>query len=148
MCTCLPGFGKQYNPAEGVYECLDKNECLSVPNTCIYGQCVNTFGGYECLCIEGFRWEPGLTQCEDVDECETNTTNCSNNEQCKNSIGSYHCLCVTGFARHGDDQDPCLDIDECLSGELDCLQNRSNSCFNTFGSYVCGEFVDDFICPH
>lgn len=37
----------------------------------------------------------------DVDECASNTDNCSANAACKNTIGSFSCTCNSGYQGNG-----------------------------------------------
>ena len=44
--------------------CTDINECDD-PQACQYGTCINTEGGYECECPEGFELSPSGNGCLD-----------------------------------------------------------------------------------
>lgn len=50
----------------------------------------------KCECIEGRQ---GNNCTEDVDECKSNSSLCTDVENltCDNTIGSYRCLCKAGF---------------------------------------------------
>ena len=37
----------------------------------------------------------------DVDECQSETDNCSTNAHCINTAGSYTCKCKTGYSGNG-----------------------------------------------
>ncbi|XP_002931771.2 fibrillin-2 [Xenopus tropicalis] len=124
-CECSTGFKLLPNGA-----CIDRNECLEIPNVCSHGTCVDTEGSYHCVCNNGFKVSPDQTMCMDIDECERQP--CGNGT-CKNTVGSYNCLCYPGFEiTHNND---CLDIDECSSlyGQV-C---RNGHCFNEIGSFIC-----------
>ncbi|KAI4541427.1 hypothetical protein MG293_008569 [Ovis ammon polii] len=124
-CECAAGFKLSPNGA-----CVDRNECLEIPNVCSHGLCVDLQGSYQCICHNGFKASQDQTMCMDVDECERHP--CGNGT-CKNTVGSYNCLCYPGFAlTHNND---CMDIDECSSffGQV-C---RNGRCFNEVGSFKC-----------
>ncbi|CAH7022059.1 Fbn2 [Phodopus roborovskii] len=124
-CECAAGFKLSPNGA-----CVDRNECLEIPNVCSHGLCVDLQGSYQCICNNGFKASHDQTMCMDVDECERHP--CGNGT-CKNTVGSYNCLCYPGFElTHNND---CLDIDECSSffGQV-C---RNGRCFNEIGSFKC-----------
>ncbi|KAI1905149.1 hypothetical protein AGOR_G00013160 [Albula goreensis] len=124
-CECSEGFTLSPNGA-----CLDRNECLEIPNVCSHGECVDIKGGYRCVCHNGFKATPNLKMCMDIDECVRKP--CGNGT-CKNTVGSYNCLCYPGFEiTHNND---CMDIDECRTsyGQL-C---RNGQCINSIGSFQC-----------
>ncbi|XP_004949436.2 fibrillin-2 isoform X2 [Gallus gallus] len=124
-CECAAGFKLSPNGA-----CVDRNECLEIPNVCSHGLCVDMQGSYQCICHNGFKASQDQTMCMDVDECERHP--CGNGT-CKNTVGSYNCLCYPGFElTHNND---CMDIDECSSffGQV-C---RNGRCFNEIGSFKC-----------
>nr|XP_051699350.1 fibrillin-2 isoform X4 [Oryctolagus cuniculus] len=124
-CECAAGFKLSPNGA-----CVDRNECLEIPNVCSHGLCVDLQGSYQCVCHNGFKASQDQTMCMDVDECERHP--CGNGT-CKNTVGSYNCLCYPGFElTHNND---CLDVDECSSffGQV-C---RNGRCFNEIGSFKC-----------
>ncbi|XP_054664926.1 fibrillin-2 isoform X2 [Grus americana] len=124
-CECAAGFKLSPNGA-----CVDRNECLEIPNVCSHGLCVDMQGSYQCICHNGFKASQDQTMCMDVDECEHHP--CGNGT-CKNTVGSYNCLCYPGFElTHNND---CMDIDECSSffGQV-C---RNGRCFNEIGSFRC-----------
>ncbi|XP_065729501.1 fibrillin-2 [Phocoena phocoena] len=124
-CECAAGFKLSPNGA-----CVDRNECLEIPNVCSHGLCVDLQGSYQCICHNGFKASQDQTMCMDVDECERHP--CGNGT-CKNTVGSYNCLCYPGFElTHNND---CLDVDECSSffGQV-C---RNGRCFNEIGSFKC-----------
>ncbi|MBN3310725.1 FBN2 protein, partial [Amia calva] len=124
-CECSYGFKLSPNGA-----CIDRNECLEIPNVCSHGECVDLQGGYQCICHNGFKATPDRKMCMDVDECERQP--CGNGT-CKNTVGSYNCLCYPGFEiTHNND---CIDVDECRTsyGQL-C---RNGQCINSVGSFQC-----------
>uniref|UniRef100_A0A1X7SFP3 EGF-like domain-containing protein n=1 Tax=Amphimedon queenslandica TaxID=400682 RepID=A0A1X7SFP3_AMPQE len=52
---------------------------------------------------------------------------------CSNTNGSYECICNSGY-EVADDNQTCIDIDECSSNSSLC---GGNTCINTAGSYQC-----------
>ena len=70
----------------------------------------------------------------DVDECATDTHNCSRDGgKCNNTKGSYKCQCKPGFTGDGRN---CSDIDECAKDTHNCSRD-GGECNNTKGSYKC-----------
>ncbi|XP_059166967.1 fibulin-5-like [Physella acuta] len=72
-----------------------------------------------------------MTTCEDIDECQTTTHNCS--QLCNNTVGGYTCSCHQGYELHNDSRFLCVDVDECGLGTHTC----EITCVNTLGSYTC-----------
>ncbi|XP_041432311.1 uncharacterized protein LOC108701890 isoform X1 [Xenopus laevis] len=101
------------------------------------------FGGYnECTCKEGFAGN-GF-QCDDINECTDYSLNCPS---CVNSVGSYNCTCYQGYTFIL--ESGCVDIDECLSEDLNKCHPLA-ICINTYGGYRCacpdGYFGDGYNC--
>lgn len=84
-----------------------------------------------CVCDSGYVPD-GLGNCEDVDECTTNSDNCDVNATCMNSAGGFDCTCNAGFAGDGT---TCTDIDECMIGTDNCDVNAA--CTNNTGGFDC-----------
>ncbi|XP_055635973.1 hemicentin-1-like isoform X2 [Toxorhynchites rutilus septentrionalis] len=157
--NCVSGMS--YNQTMG--QCVDLNECTAGDHRCTgQGQiCVNTKGGYECLCKAGFRMSSEV--CVDINECRDGSHECSH--YCTNKPGGYGCFCPAGFALSSDEktctrrktrEEPafsimnyemicpegyflegskCVEIDECKLREDEC--SNGQSCLNTRGSYLC-----------
>ena len=50
----------------------------------IKGNCTNTIGSFLCDCNLGFEGD-GINDCNDIDECETKTDDCSPVQNCENT---------------------------------------------------------------
>lgn len=130
---CLPGYFKN---KEGY--CDDINECDKSP-CAKHQKCININGSFRCVnlinCPPGFKIDDQGAQCEDIDECETGTHSCSNQQQCINREGYHICQCPPGHKTSKENQ--CEDINECdyFRGQMIC--GRSAECINTVGSYKC-----------
>ena len=83
-------------------------------------------------CKAGYERLADSEECGDIDECSSNTHDCSEEETCFNTVGSWRC-CPPGY-QLGEDGETCTDIDECQDPSV-CPQGQS--CFNTPGSKVC-----------
>ncbi|KAI9100363.1 hypothetical protein DFS34DRAFT_693085 [Phlyctochytrium arcticum] len=61
---CDPGF--RYNAQNQT--CVDIDECAEMTDECDYAStsCVNTFGSYQCQCLNGFTPTPVSTICQPV----------------------------------------------------------------------------------
>ncbi|XP_026682343.1 fibrillin-2-like, partial [Diaphorina citri] len=109
----------------------DIDECVTIPDLCEHGKCINTQGSYRCLCNKGYKLYHGDTKCRDINECEQFPGLCAHT--CTNTEGSYTCGCHPGFELSSDGSGTCLDSDECATGRHICQQ----ICVNTVGSYSC-----------
>ncbi|XP_053693670.1 hemicentin-1-like isoform X2 [Sabethes cyaneus] len=157
--NCVAGM--VYN--ETLHRCVDLNECETGDHSCnSQGQvCVNTRGGYECLCSSGYRMVHD--DCVDVNECREEIHECTH--FCTNELGSYSCFCPAGYTMASDGKtcskrrtreqpaysiinyemtcpegyllegNKCVDVDECAFKEDECGEGQT--CLNTRGSYVC-----------
>ena len=117
------------------------------------GECVNIENqGYNCSCFPGYKnvekWDEGITQCEDIDECEISEIDCRDDDECqrspcpsdsvcRNGVGKYSCDCKQGL-QIDNATNTCMDIDECDTDNYDCPQFEV--CENGFGNYTC-------VCP-
>ncbi|XP_071115970.1 fibrillin-2-like [Haliotis cracherodii] len=153
LCVCPEGF-KQV----GMDQCSDINECATQRGLCQHGRCINTRGGYRCMCNRGYEPSANGRACLDrrQDFCypsltagrcvrsptvsRTTKAKCccamaaawgAGCERCPpvNTI-QYKQLCPQGPGFTPDGQD----IDECADMPDACANGR---CLNTMGSYRC-----------
>ncbi|XP_039734473.1 adhesion G protein-coupled receptor E1 isoform X2 [Pteropus medius] len=134
----------------GVNECSDSTTCPA------YATCTDTAESYYCTCKRGFLSSSGLNQftgpgveCNDIDECSLNSSQCGPNSVCKNMPGRYKCSCLPGFSSPtGNNWSPgkpghfsCTDIDECLNSRL-CPEH--SECVSSLGGSHC-QCQDGFV---
>ncbi|XP_035534122.1 thrombomodulin-like [Morone saxatilis] len=159
-CTCDHGF----KLAQDGRSCVDFNDCTDerqCPGENF--KCVNTVGGFQCVCEDGYSVEGGL--CVDVDECAS--APCE--QICDNTPGNYSCSCYDGYKEDPKSPNKCKlycgkaectpecdpnDQSQCNCPDGYLLDGRENesvcididecyfsycdhSCNNTLGSYVC-----------
>nr|XP_042700548.1 adhesion G protein-coupled receptor E5-like [Chrysemys picta bellii] len=149
-CTCLDGYETRENHpiffTDPTEICDDINECLgpSPPDCGRNTHCANVAGSYSCTCIDGYEPSSGKANftnasentCQDIDECQRNTTICEPHGTCINMPGSYMCKCSERFGKSQKDPSQiCTDIDECNKTRDICGPNAT--CINTNGSYRC-----------
>ncbi|XP_017775669.1 PREDICTED: fibrillin-2-like [Nicrophorus vespilloides] len=99
---CNTGFLKKQKTGE----CIDINECDTIPHLCRGGKCVNTIGSFECECPVGQSRNVETNQCDDRDECLEEGI-CEDG-RCVNTVGGYYCLCNPGFIQ-SQDRTYCID---------------------------------------
>ncbi|MGH0132107.1 UNVERIFIED_CONTAM: hypothetical protein FKN15_018201 [Acipenser sinensis] len=85
MCQCDQGYELNRDRVT----CQDIDECSFSNYMCQY-QCVNEPGRYSCVCPDGYQLQ-GTRICQDVNECETGTDNCREDEMCWNYYGGFRC---------------------------------------------------------
>ena len=97
-CTCNPGYS--YSFVNGIFSCVDTNECLTDSAICPENSyCSNeppstrNPRGYYCICNDGYRGTNvnGALVCADINECADNTHTCANTETCVNTVGGFSC---------------------------------------------------------
>ncbi|XP_002135356.3 fibrillin-1 isoform X1 [Drosophila pseudoobscura] len=120
-CLCPPGYTSE------VFSCQDIDECAEESHLCSHS-CLNTDGGYQCLCPVGLTLVEEFT-CVAEDLCEVNNNGCE--QICLTARGGA-CSCRDGF-RLGADGKGCQDVDECQVENGGCQQ----VCRNLPGSYGC-----------
>ncbi|XP_041837926.1 fibrillin-1 isoform X2 [Melanotaenia boesemani] len=113
---CPGGEGFRPNPVTVILE--DINECQELPGLCQGGQCINTFGSFQCECPKGFALNLDTRVCEDINECEQ--PGICGPGQCYNTIGSYTCICPTDYMP--------------VNGGNNCMDMRKSYCYRNFYS--------------
>ncbi|KAI4877437.1 hypothetical protein NFI96_026931 [Prochilodus magdalenae] len=108
-CTCNHGFissnGREiFNGSQGV-TCDDRDECSDNREICgQHAKCINTIGGYYCICDQGYRLASGETNftgigsCEHV--CKIDKSLCGEGN-CSRAEDGYECICNPGFTNCG-----------------------------------------------
>lgn len=160
QCICDHGFRLEQDGRSCVdfNDCVDERQCPGENFVCL-----NTVGGFKCVCRSGYTLSGGL--CVDVDECES--APCEH--LCDNTPGGYECSCYSGYIEDPESPEEC----KLYCGKEDCvaecdpndrficycpdgyiLEERRDQrlcvdmdecasdlcdqrCKNTFGSYVC-----------
>nr|WBB28751.1 fibrillin 2-like protein [Yponomeuta cagnagella] len=95
--STLPKLGSQKcqegtRARSGGNGCEDIDECRDGTHLCDALQnCINTYGGHECRCKNGFELDPATGSCVDIDECTLKADSCAAGMFCLNVPGSYTC---------------------------------------------------------
>ena len=97
--SCTKGFQSVRNGTQ--ISCINIDECVSLPNVCLNGRCIDMIGSYTCECNRGHKVSRGPTgdvTCIDINECEEGVP-CGRGT-CTNTPGGYTCSCFDGFRLH------------------------------------------------
>uniref|UniRef100_A0A3Q4C0E7 Uncharacterized protein n=1 Tax=Mola mola TaxID=94237 RepID=A0A3Q4C0E7_MOLML len=113
---CPGGEGFRPNPITVILE--DINECQELPGLCQGGQCINTFGSFQCECPRGYTLNAETRICEDINECER--PGICGPGQCYNTIGNYTCICPVDYMQ--------------VNGGNNCMDMRKSYCYRNFYS--------------
>ncbi|XP_034382533.1 fibulin-1-like isoform X2 [Cyclopterus lumpus] len=99
-------------------------------------------GNGTCACLAGYQLDIDGVNCEDVNECLTDSHNCVIDQVCINTEGSFHCQretsCGPGYELK--DDNTCQDINECALETHNCGPDLF--CNNTEGSFLCRPKVE------
>ncbi|XP_064644022.1 uncharacterized protein LOC135497923 isoform X2 [Lineus longissimus] len=126
-CSCRSGY-----VADGD-KCLVDDMCAKKTAKCTDTCTPDSKGGYTCSCKAGYKLDPDMFTCSDIDECQDGKNNCAKTADggtCTNTIGSFTCKCATGYTGNGTH---CNDTDECKT--VKCQAN--SVCVNAPGTYKC-----------
>ncbi|XP_075161744.1 uncharacterized protein LOC142234478 isoform X2 [Haematobia irritans] len=126
MCLCPAGYREESN------RCVDIDECMEGGHLCSH-QCLNSQGGYQCQCPEGYFLPEGNDhQCVDINECQVQPDLCGL-LKCVNLPGLFNCVCEDGSEPNAEG------ICESLGNVNDpCSENRcSHECLPQGDSFRC-----------
>lgn len=135
-CMCDHGFKLA---ADG-RSCVDFNDCTDqrqCPGE--HFMCVNTLGGFQCVCDVGYKASGAL--CVDEDECVS--APCEH--MCTNTDGSYKCSCYDGYRVNPKEPSKCelhCGMEECAA---ECDPNDRFHCYCPDG-YIAEERGSDTFC--
>ncbi|XP_041814580.1 thrombomodulin [Chelmon rostratus] len=135
-CLCDHGF----KLAQDGRSCVDFNDCTDerqCPGENF--MCVNTVGGFQCVCKDGYKMTGEL--CVDVDECAS--APCEH--ICTNAPGSYECSCYDGYKEDPKSPDKCklhCGKEECVA---ECDPNDKFQCYCP-GGYIAEERDAHTVC--
>jgi hypothetical protein len=138
--TCLPIPEECVGLEAGDQACKDNTQvACNVDLTgldAIAGPCPQ---GYACDAAQG------VSECADVNECETGTP-CDQDPEatCKNLAGNYSCTCPSYFQGNGRGTGGCTDLNECLNNNGGC-DAAPNACVNEIGTGHHCQCPDGFI---
>ncbi|KAH0619971.1 hypothetical protein JD844_014452 [Phrynosoma platyrhinos] len=111
---CPGGEGFRPNPITVILEDID--ECQELPGLCQGGQCINSFGSFQCQCPSGYYLNEETRVCDDIDECTT--PGICGPGTCYNTIGNYTCICPPDYMQ--------------VNGGNNCMDMRRSLCYRNY----------------
>uniref|UniRef100_A0A3B4UT62 Thrombospondin 4a n=1 Tax=Seriola dumerili TaxID=41447 RepID=A0A3B4UT62_SERDU len=156
LIVCLGGSPTNAGQAPGPGQFVMQPEPLTQcpPGTCFrQNMCIRSESGdFQCApCPDGYTGDG--VHCDDVDECQFNP--CFPGVRCVNTAPGFRCekcpLGYTGPEINGvgvsyakSHKQVCEDIDECLGPPENGGCTADSHCYNTMGSFRCGECKTGF----
>lgn len=136
--ACGDGFTLDANS-----NCVDIDECAEGETGCEH--CQNAYGGYQCVCPEGFELAEDEKTCQDIDECHAFAeydyddtaprSLCSH--ECVNKVGSWQCNCPANYHLQNDKRTCAIDYCQHL-GDADGNKTKcSHECVDHADGYEC-----------
>ncbi|XP_044879821.1 EGF-containing fibulin-like extracellular matrix protein 2 [Mauremys mutica] len=105
ICRCNQG----YELDRDGFTCNDIDECSYSSYLCQF-QCINEPGRFSCDCPQGYQLL-GTRLCQDINECETGTHQCTEAQSCINFHGGYRCVeknrCLEPYVQVSDNRCLC-----------------------------------------
>lgn len=99
-CACPKGYRTQTDGS-----CADVDECSEGQQVCGFGaECINSQGGYECMCPVGYGGEPYHGLCAPPQRQCASDKQCNSNEKC---VQPGECVCPPPFFLDTSDGNKC-----------------------------------------